>query len=204
MNNMPLVERSRMTTPGVVSDSPTASVWSRIRGISPLLNNVLIDGADDNQALLLGRARTHPRGLLDPSQSRRFVSSPVNSGVYSAEYGRAAGGVINSVTKSGTATNSTVPAYFFDRQSSMERLQQLRDHHHGLDVLRNQSHPHRLHQGSLMKPKDSAQASTGFSVGGPIIKDKLFFWQYTYDQHLAYLPWHRHSELSARQLLLPA
>src|ERR1035437_4570632 len=38
-----------MTTPGVVSDSNGFGLVS-VRGISPILNNVEIDGADDNQA----------------------------------------------------------------------------------------------------------------------------------------------------------
>jgi hypothetical protein len=38
-----------MTTPGVVSDSSGFGLVA-VRGISPILNNVEIDGADDNQA----------------------------------------------------------------------------------------------------------------------------------------------------------
>ena len=38
-----------LTTPGVVSDSNGFGLVS-VRGISPILNNVVIDGADDNQA----------------------------------------------------------------------------------------------------------------------------------------------------------
>jgi hypothetical protein len=38
-----------LTTPGVVADSSGFSVIS-VRGMSTLLNNVEIDGADDNQA----------------------------------------------------------------------------------------------------------------------------------------------------------
>ena len=85
-----------MTTPGVVSDSNGFGLVS-VRGISPILNNVLIDGADDNQAYYSEeRGRTREAYSTSASAVREFA---VNTGVYSAEYGRAAGGVINSVTR---------------------------------------------------------------------------------------------------------
>jgi hypothetical protein len=52
-----------LTTPGVVSDSNGYGLVS-VRGISPILNNVLIDGADDNQAYYSeerGRTRRRAR-----------------------------------------------------------------------------------------------------------------------------------------------
>ena len=41
----------------------------------------------------------------------------MNTGVYSAEFGRAAGGVVTSVTKSGTNALHG-EAYFFDKESN--------------------------------------------------------------------------------------
>ena len=52
-----------MTTPGVVGDSSGFGLVS-VRGISTLLNNVEIDGADDNQAYFGRGARAHARGLF--------------------------------------------------------------------------------------------------------------------------------------------
>src|SRR6185437_15730388 len=86
-----------------------------IRGVSPLLNNVEIDGADDNQAFFAEeRGRTREAYSTSSSAVREFA---VNTGVYSAQYGRAAGGVITSVTKSGT-NQIHGQAYFTDRQSN--------------------------------------------------------------------------------------
>ena len=103
-----------LITPGVVSDSNGFGLVS-IRGISPILNNVLIDGADDNQAYYAEeRGRTREAYSTPPAAIREFN---VNSGVYQAEYGRAAGGVINSVTKSG-GNQLHGQAYFSDRESS--------------------------------------------------------------------------------------
>ena len=86
-------------TPGVTVDSSGFGLVS-VRGISTLLNNVEIDGADDNQAYFSEeRGRTREAYSTSGSSVREFQ---VNTGVYAAEYGRSAGGVINSVTKSGT------------------------------------------------------------------------------------------------------
>ncbi len=80
-----------MSTPGVVADTSGFGLVS-IRGISTLLNNVEIDGADDNNAYYAEeRGRTREAYSTSGSAVREFA---VNTGVYSAEYGRAAGGVL--------------------------------------------------------------------------------------------------------------
>jgi outer membrane receptor protein involved in Fe transport len=169
-----------MTTPGVVSDSNGFGLVS-IRGISPLLNNVLIDGADDNQAFFSEeRGRTREAYSTSQAAVREFA---VNSGVYSAEYGRAAGGVINSVTKSGT-NQFHGTAYFFDRQSSWNAFNDF-----ATITTPQFSGTNPIPTGFTtepLKPKDLRKIY-GFSVGGPIIKDKLFFF-YTYDQHSRIFP----------------
>jgi hypothetical protein len=119
--NLPMNNRRwsalAMTTPGVVSDANGFGLVS-IRGISPLLNNVLIDGADDNQAFFAEeRGRTREAYSTSQAAVREFA---VNSGVYSAEFGRAAGGVINSVTKSGT---NQFHRLFLRPPEQLERLQ---------------------------------------------------------------------------------
>ena len=103
-----------LTTPGVTVDTSGYGLIS-VRGISTLLNNVEIDGADDNQAFFAEeRGRTREAYSTAGSAVREFA---VNTGVYSAEYGRAAGGVVTSVTKSGT-NQLHGQAYFYDRESN--------------------------------------------------------------------------------------
>ncbi len=103
-----------MLTPGVVSDSNGYGLVS-IRGVSPLMNNVLIDGADDNQAFFSEeRGRTREAYSTSADSVQEFS---VNTGVFPAEFGRAAGGVINSVTKSGS-NQLHGEAYFYTRQSN--------------------------------------------------------------------------------------
>jgi hypothetical protein len=164
-----------MSTPGVVSDGNGFGLVS-IRGISPILNNVLIDGADDNQAYFSEeRGRTREAYSTSAMAVREFA---VNTGVYAAEYGRAAGGVINSVTKSGT-NSFHGQAYFFDRESNWNAFNDYTTN--TTAVYANGGTIPSSFVTAPYKPEDLRKIY-GFTVGGPLIKDKLFF-IYTYDQH---------------------
>ena len=164
-----------MTTPGVVSDSSGFGLVS-VRGVSPILNNVEIDGADDNQAYYSEeRGRTREAYSTSASSVREFA---VNTGVYSAEYGRAAGGVITSVTKSGTNTLHG-EAYFYDRESNWNAFNDFAK----VSVLNSTTG---AYVPTHIKPEDLRKI-WGFTAGGALIKDKLF-WMYTYDQHAHIFP----------------
>jgi len=185
IQNIPINNRRwsalAMTTPGVVSDSNGFGLVS-IRGISTLLNNVLIDGADDNDAYWSEeRGRTREAYSTSENAVREFQ---VNTGVYSAEFGRAAGGVINSVTKSGT-NEFHGQLYFYDRQSSWGAYQQQTTETIPVFTPGNPI-PTSFNSGVHIKPKDLRKIYGG-TVQGPIIKDKVFF-TYTYDQHTRIFP----------------
>jgi hypothetical protein len=165
-----------MTTPGVVSDSNGFGLVS-VRGISTVLNNIEIDGADDNQAFFSEeRGRTREAYSTSGSAVREFA---VNTGVYSAEYGRAAGGVITSVTKSGT-NQIHGQAYFWDRESNWAAFND-----YAAESILNPTT--NTYKSEPIKPEDLRKIY-GFTVGGALIKNKLF-WIYTYDQHTHV--WHR-------------
>ncbi len=173
IDNLPINGRRwsdlTLLTPGVVADSNGFGLLS-VRGISPLLNNVQIDGADDNQAYF-----SEERGRTREGYSTPMVAVQefqVNTGVYSAEYGRATGGVINSVTKSGT-NQLHGELYFYDRDNDWGAKNPFTK----LTTFDAASGTTSTIQ---YKPKDWRK-QWGFGVGGPIIKDKLF-WFYTYDQ----------------------
>lgn len=179
LQNVPINNRRwsslAMTTPGVVSDGNGYGLVS-IRGVSPLLNNVEIDGADDNQAFFSEeRGRTREAYSTSGNAVREFA---VNTGVYSAEYGRAAGGVITSVTKSGT-NQLHGEAYFFDRESNWAA-------YNDYTTLTSFNSATDSNVTSHLKSEDERKIY-GFTMGGALIKDKLF-WMYTYDQHTHVFP----------------
>ncbi len=162
-----------LTTPGVTVDTSGYGLIS-VRGISTLLNNVEIDGADDNQAFFSEeRGRTREAYSTAGSAVREFA---INTGVYSAEYGRAAGGVVTSVTKSGT-NQLHGQAYFYDRESNWNAMNDYAFVTTLVNGVNVKSH---------IKPEDLRKIY-GFTVGGALIKDKLF-WIYTYDQHTHVFP----------------
>ena len=85
-------------TPGVNPEGDFG--LNSFRGLSSLLNNHTLDGTDNNNMFFSEeRGRTRIQYSVSQAAVREFQ---VNSTNFSAEYGRAAGGVINTVTKSGT------------------------------------------------------------------------------------------------------
>jgi hypothetical protein len=153
-----------ISAPGAVADGPFGLI--SFRGISGLLNNNTIDGADDNQAFFSeARGRTRINYAVSQAAIREFQ---VNTSNYSAEYGRAAGGVINAVTKSGT-NDFHGSAFIFFRD---ERF--------------NARNPSTFVNGLPVKPEDNRKQFGG-TIGGPIVKDKLFFF-FSYDQQKRNFP----------------
>src|SRR5215213_4004231 len=87
-----------LLTPGAVPDGAFGLI--SFRGVSRLRNSNTVDGGDNNQAFFSeARGRTRIPYVISQASIREFQ---VNTSNYSAEYGRAAGGVVNAVTKSGT------------------------------------------------------------------------------------------------------
>lgn len=161
-----------LLTPGVVSDSNAFGLLS-FRGISTLLNNNTVDGADNNQAFFSeerGRTRI---GYSTPKEAVQEFQ--VNTSNYSAEYGRSAGGVVNTVTKSGT-NNIHGSGYFFDRDNDWGAFNEFTQ-------LNVQTAPG-VFTPEAFKPTDWRKMA-GFGVGGPLLKDKLF-WYVAYD-------WYHHN-----------
>lgn len=167
-----------LLTPGVVSDANGFGLVA-VRGISPLFNDILIDGADDNQAFFSEeRGRTREAYSTSEDAVREFQ---VNAGVYQAEFGRAAGAVINSVTVSG-GNQLHGEAYIYDRNSGWNAFTP------GVSDTTATANPAGGYTFASfpIKPKDLRKIY-GFSVGGHLIKDRLF-WHYVYDQQTRIFP----------------
>ena len=149
------------------------------RGIPSVLNNVEIDGADDNQAFFSEeRGRTRAGYSTSQAAVREFQ---VNTGVYSSEFGRAVGGVVNSVTKSG-GNQIHGEAYFYNRNSSRSAFQPFATNTNfvGTNPAGSQ------YVTTPYRPKDNRN-QIGFGIGGPLIKDKLF-WFYAFDTYRRNFP----------------
>ncbi|SFS03436.1 Carboxypeptidase regulatory-like domain-containing protein [Granulicella pectinivorans] len=162
-----------LTTPAVVNDASGFGLLS-FRAISAVLNNVEVDGADDNQAFFSEeRGRTRAGYSTSQAAVREFQ---VNTGAYSAEFGRAVGGVVNSVTKSG-GNGIHGEAYFYNRNSSRSAFQ---------PFATNTVYTGGQYVTSPYRPKDNRN-QIGFGVGGALIKDKLF-WFYAFDTYRRNFP----------------
>src|SRR6476620_5093100 len=148
-------------TPGVVSDSSGFGLLS-FRGISTLLNNNTVDGADNNQAFFSEERGRTRAGYSTPQLA--IEEFQVNTSNYSAEYGRSAGGVVNTVTKSGT-NSIHGEGYFFDRDNDWGAINPFTTLTTGSAATGFTTSPY--------KPTDWRKIA-GFGTGGAIIKDKLF------------------------------
>lgn len=158
-----------LLAPGVTPDQDGYGLLS-FRGISVLLNNNTIDGADNNQAFFSEeRGRTRIGYSTTQAAVREFQ---VNTSNFSAEYGRAAGGVVNTVTKSG-GNMLHGQIFFYNRDSNWSAT-------NPYTTLTT-----RTADGNFVtapfKPSD-VRRQWGLNVGGPIRKDKLF-WFFAYDQY---------------------
>ena len=130
-------------------------------GINNRFNAIYIDGAVNNDVFGLASSGTNGGQTgaspfsLDILEQLQVVLSP-----YDVTLGGFAGGGVNAVTKSGTNTfKSTVYTYIRNEN---------------LVAKTNQTYADRL---GLEREKvdEFTQNTTGFSIGGPIKKDKAFF-----------------------------
>jgi hypothetical protein len=159
INNLPINGRNFLDfaklTPGVVEESP--AITSVLIGAIPTsglsfagqngrANSVQIDGVDNNDT---------STNSVRPTISQEAVSEfQINRNGYNAEFGRATGGVINIVSKSGVNQfHGNVYNYFRN-----ERL----DARNAFATSQSQDPPFKRNQ-------------PGFTFGGPFRKDRAFF-----------------------------
>ncbi|MGE0126641.1 MAG: TonB-dependent receptor [Blastocatellales bacterium] len=173
-------------TPGVVRD-PRAGDLS-FGGQKGTLNSIQIDGVDNNN-LFFGQALGRTGSGRAPYQfSQDAVQEfQVNTNSFSAEFGRAAGGAINVITKSGSNEFHGVAFDFFrDRSLNANSLR----YDAGLEAAtggRPALIPNgfrynaatRSIVGSPNKPPYHFHQFGG-NIGGPIKKDRAFFF-FNYD-----------------------
>jgi hypothetical protein len=136
-------------TPGVsISQGPDGDEIN-FNGQRGIFNNISLDGGDYNNGFF-GEQMGGQRAAIDITLDAVGEFQVVASGA-SAEFGRTAGGVVNVVTKSGT--NQVHGSAF-----AFQRLQ-------GLTSNTSDGKP----------LKDFRREQFGATIGGPIKKDKVFF-----------------------------
>jgi len=134
--------------PGANADTYGVS----ISGTTSPENNYVIDGTSVNSPGF---------GIIGTPLSMEFIKEvSVISGGYMPEYGRATGGIFNVVTKSGS-NEFHGGAFFYFAPGALEGKR--------TPVQQNG-------QTILMSPSLSYVGDMGADVGGPIIKDKLWFY----------------------------
>src|SRR5215472_9017508 len=135
-----------LLTPGVTNDSYFGLLT--FRGVAGG-NSFLVDGNDTTEQFYnenAGRTRIASQISQDAVQEFQVVSAN-----FSAEYGRAMGGVVNTVTRTGSnGLHGT--AYWFFRNRTLDA----RDRYAAFDP-------------------DEVRHQAGASVGGSLIKNKLFY-----------------------------
>jgi hypothetical protein len=149
--------------PGVASSQGAGAANPSINGASGLENEYIINGSDVTDSGFGGFGTfSHSHGSLGNGVNFDFVQEvQVKSGGFEAEYGEALGGVVNVLTKSGTNNfHGSLYGYFQPQQFEATRPNP------NLQVV-TKGRSYREHQG---------QYDFGAEFGGPIKKDKLFFY----------------------------
>jgi outer membrane receptor protein involved in Fe transport len=158
-------------SPGVIRD-PRGGDLS-VGGQRGTMNSLQVDGVDNNNTFFgqaLGRGGVRPPYQFSEESVQEFQ---VNQNGFSAEFGRAGGAVINVVTKSGT--NAFHGGLFeFFRDEALNANDPI--------TKANQS---RRGQANVRPPLRINQF--GGRVGGPIVKNRAFFF-FTYDGQRSDIP----------------
>jgi hypothetical protein len=143
-----------LSAPGVSQLGPgqisyAAGTNFAVNGARLRSNNFMIDGQDSNDPTITGRLQ--PINMTDVVQEIRLVTNQ-----FTAEYGRAAGSVMNVVTKSGTNALHGSASWFANRDAWNSRSNLDEAAGHTTAPLRKTN-------------------QLGGTLGGPIARDRTFF-----------------------------
>ncbi|HET8550803.1 MAG TPA: TonB-dependent receptor, partial [Bryobacteraceae bacterium] len=147
-------------TPGVVRDPRSGDL--SCGGQRGPMNSLLIDGADSNN-LFFGQS-TGRAGVRNPySFSQESVQEfQVNNNSFAPEIGRAGGGVINVITKSGT-NDFHGNAFWFWRTTKLRA-----------NTSSNKFTPSARYPLGIPRQRYEYD-QFGANLGGPVVKDRVFF-----------------------------
>ncbi|MCU1288569.1 MAG: Cna protein B-type domain protein [Acidobacteria bacterium] len=140
-------------TPGVSEASPVGSSFgnsngsltNRVNGQNERYNNYQLDGTINNQTNVISQTV-----IVPPPEAIQVVD--VSTNAYDAEQGRASGGVINVQIKSGT-NDFRGSVFGYHTNSALKAKNAI----------------------ATVEQPETKLTQFGFTFGGPIIKDKTFF-----------------------------
>src|SRR5262245_1354257 len=147
----------------VVTQAPGANM-------EPKSNGIMIDGATagENRFIIDGVETTNPQsGIQGKRMVLDFVQEiQVKSSGYAAEFGGSTGGVINVITRSGSNDFHGDGAIYFNNSdlNGAERR-----------TLRLLPTNQRASEYVTLPKDGSRRVEPGFGIGGPIMKDRLWF-----------------------------
>ncbi len=147
-------------TPGVTNDRTPQQGASATSGLSfggqrARSNNIMVDGVDNNDPIVGAVRATFSQEAIQEFQ--------VLTNSYSAEFGKASGGVVNIITRSGTnETRGNVFEFFRD------------------DSLNSKGHFEKV---NAQEKAPFRQNQYGLTLGGPIVRDRTFY--FLSGEHLA-------------------
>lgn len=153
-------------TPGVTTDRTPQQGASATSGLTfggqrARSNNIMVDGVDNNDPVVGAVRATFSQEAIQEFQ--------VLTNSYSAEFGKASGGVVNIITRSGT-NESRGDVFEFFRNKSLNA----KSHFERFDVFGN----------SISQSKAPfRQSQYGFTLGGPIKRDQSFYFLSAEDLH---------------------
>ncbi|MEK7857003.1 MAG: TonB-dependent receptor, partial [Acidobacteriota bacterium] len=139
---------SEPSTVGSSFGNPNGSLISRINGQNERYNNFQLDGTINNQTNVISQT-----AIVLPADAIQVVD--VSTNAYDAEQGRAAGGVVNVQMKSGT-NRLRGSLFAYNTNSAFKAKNALT---------------------GIESPNTNLNQFGG-TIGGPIIKDKTFFFGY--------------------------
>ncbi|HEX8773956.1 MAG TPA: TonB-dependent receptor [Pyrinomonadaceae bacterium] len=158
IRELPTLTRNPYDLVGISGNASADPGGSADRGAGFAINgqrasstNVLLDGADNNDAFTATVGQAVP---LDSVQELRVITSN-----FSAEYGRASGGIVSVATRAGS-NEFHGSLYEFNRVSRLAS--------------------NGFANNATNTPKGVfARNQFGYSIGGPVLKNKLFFFSST-------------------------
>jgi hypothetical protein len=151
-NGRNFLELSKLTPGVAVTQGPDGDELT-INGQKGIQNNISVDGADFNNPFFgEQRGGQRPAFFFNLDAVQEFAVVPDGA---PAEFGRSSGGFVNVVTKSGTNQRSGTAHLFFKNDALSARAERT--------------------DGSLEPEFDADQTQVGFTLGGPVRRDRLFY-----------------------------